>query len=97
MKVVGKTSGSHGGKYEDECLAGFCAIYSGRGLPTFQRRLLPPSSGRFYQLQDATAHKIVIVNRDHNSVIFSVIFLPIFSCFKKVNLLDFKHFRRGIL
>jgi hypothetical protein len=37
-------SGSHG-EYEDSCLLGYCAVLSGRSLPTFQRCLLPPSSG----------------------------------------------------
>jgi hypothetical protein len=35
--------GSHGGEYEDGCLLGCSAVYSGRSLPTFQRSLLPPS------------------------------------------------------
>jgi hypothetical protein len=33
-------------KKKDDCLLGCCAVYSGRRLPTFQRCLLPPSSGR---------------------------------------------------
>jgi hypothetical protein len=39
-------SGSHSGEYKDGCLLGCCAVWSGRSLPTFQRCLLPPSSGR---------------------------------------------------
>jgi hypothetical protein len=31
---------------EDCCLLGCSTVYSGRSLPTFQRSLLPPSSGR---------------------------------------------------
>jgi hypothetical protein len=31
--------------FEDNCLLGCCAMYSVRNLPTFQRCLLPPSSG----------------------------------------------------
>jgi hypothetical protein len=31
---------------EDGCILGCCAVQSGRSLPTFQRYLLPPSSGR---------------------------------------------------
>jgi hypothetical protein len=38
--------GSHAGEYEDGCLLGCSAVLSGRSLPTFQRSLLPPSSGR---------------------------------------------------
>jgi hypothetical protein len=38
--------GSHGSEYENECLLGCCTLWSGRSLPTFQRCLLPPSSGR---------------------------------------------------
>jgi hypothetical protein len=33
-------------KDENGCLLGCNAEYSGRSLPTFQRSLLPPSSGR---------------------------------------------------
>jgi hypothetical protein len=42
---TGEISGSHGGEYEDDCLLGCCAVLSGRSLPTFQRCLLPSSSG----------------------------------------------------
>jgi hypothetical protein len=38
-------SGPHSGVYEDGCLLGCCAVYFDR-LPTFQRYLLPPISGR---------------------------------------------------
>jgi hypothetical protein len=34
-------------KFEDGCLLGKSAMLSGRSLPTFQRSLLPSSSGRF--------------------------------------------------
>jgi hypothetical protein len=34
---VGEISGSHGGKYEDDCLLGCCAMQSDRSLPMFQR------------------------------------------------------------
>jgi hypothetical protein len=37
--------GSQGGEYEDGCLLGYNAVQSGRSLTTFQRCLLPPSSG----------------------------------------------------
>jgi hypothetical protein len=43
--LLGEISGSHGGEHEDGCLLGCCAMQSGRSLPTFQRCLLPPSSG----------------------------------------------------
>jgi hypothetical protein len=43
--ILGEISGSHGGRCEDGCLLGCCAPYSGRCLPTFQRCLLPLSSG----------------------------------------------------
>jgi hypothetical protein len=39
-------SGSHGGEHIDGYLLGCCAVWSGRSLLTFQRYLLPPSSGR---------------------------------------------------
>jgi hypothetical protein len=44
---VGEILGSHGGEYEDDCFLCCCAVQSGRSLPTFQRYLLPPSSGRW--------------------------------------------------
>jgi hypothetical protein len=31
----------------DDCLLEYCAVQSGKSLPTFQRYLLPPSSGRW--------------------------------------------------
>jgi hypothetical protein len=40
--------GSHGGEYEDGCLLGCSAVWTGIKLPVFQRFLLPPSSGRWY-------------------------------------------------
>jgi hypothetical protein len=40
---LSEISGSHGGKYEDGCFLGCCAVQSGRKLPTFQRCLMPPS------------------------------------------------------
>jgi hypothetical protein len=42
--ILCETSGSHGGKYEDSCLLGCCAMHSGTSLLTFQGCLLPPSS-----------------------------------------------------
>jgi hypothetical protein len=48
--VLGDISDSHDGEYEDHCLLGCCAVYSGRSLSTFQRYLLPPSSGRLTAL-----------------------------------------------
>jgi hypothetical protein len=45
-KTISDTSGSHGGEYKDGCLLGCCTALSGRNLPTFQKRLLLPSSGR---------------------------------------------------
>jgi hypothetical protein len=35
--VLSDISGSHGGEYEDDCLLGCCAVWSGRSLLTFQR------------------------------------------------------------
>jgi hypothetical protein len=46
-------SGSHGGKYEAGCLLGCCAVLSGRSSPTFQRCLLPQSSGRWWSPEDS--------------------------------------------
>jgi hypothetical protein len=43
---LSEISGSHGSEYEDDCLLGCCAVKSGRSLPTFQRCLVPLSSGR---------------------------------------------------
>jgi hypothetical protein len=45
------------------CLLVCCTVYSGRRLPTFQRCLLHPSSGRFWtstRLHGATSQKTVI-------------------------------------
>jgi hypothetical protein len=39
-------SGSQGGEYKDGRLLSRCAVQTGKRLPTFQRRLLPPSPGR---------------------------------------------------
>jgi hypothetical protein len=39
-------TGFHGGEYEDDSLLGYCAVQSIRSWPTFQRCILPPSSGR---------------------------------------------------
>jgi hypothetical protein len=46
-RMVSKISGSHGGEEEDGCILGWCAMWYGRCLRTLQRRLLPPSSGRW--------------------------------------------------
>jgi hypothetical protein len=43
-----EVSGSHGAEYEDGCLLGCCTVLFSRSLPTFQRCLLPTSSGRSY-------------------------------------------------
>jgi hypothetical protein len=43
--IRSEISGSQGSEYEDGCLLDCCAMYSDRSLPTFQRCLLPPSSG----------------------------------------------------
>jgi hypothetical protein len=48
-----ETSGSHGSKYEDDCLLGCCTVYSGRRLLTFQRCLLHPSSSPWCWRQQA--------------------------------------------
>jgi hypothetical protein len=56
-------SGSHGDKYEDGCLLGCWAVMSGRGLPTFQKCLLPPSSGRFALMMKAASTPNTLVNR----------------------------------
>jgi hypothetical protein len=32
---------------EDSCLQGCSAVYTGMGLPTFHRSVLPPSSGQW--------------------------------------------------
>jgi hypothetical protein len=58
---------------KEDCILGYCAVWSGRSLPTFQRCLLPPSSGRwgliastsetsvnFYQTHGATSQKTAI-------------------------------------
>jgi hypothetical protein len=37
--------GPRGGQYEDGCLLGCSAVWTGITLPTFQRSVLPPSSG----------------------------------------------------
>jgi hypothetical protein len=39
-------SGSHNGEYKNNSLPGYSAVRSRRSRPTFQRSLLPPSSGR---------------------------------------------------
>jgi hypothetical protein len=39
-------SSSHGGEYEDQNLLGCTAVFLIECLPTFQRYVLPPSSGR---------------------------------------------------
>jgi hypothetical protein len=46
MKQSHAISGSHGGENKGERRLGCCVLYSGKSLPTFQRCLLPPSSGR---------------------------------------------------
>jgi hypothetical protein len=38
-------SGSDGGEYDDGCLLGCSTVYTGISSPTFQRSVLPPSSG----------------------------------------------------
>jgi hypothetical protein len=43
---VFKTSGLCGNEYEDGCLVGCCAVWSGTDLLTFQRGLLPVSLAR---------------------------------------------------
>jgi hypothetical protein len=50
FSLCSEISGSQGGEYEDGCLMGCCAVKSGRSLPTFQRCLMPPSSGRWWRL-----------------------------------------------
>jgi hypothetical protein len=45
--VLSTTWGFHGCEYEDDCLLGYSAVWSGRSLPAFQRYLLPPSSERW--------------------------------------------------
>jgi hypothetical protein len=54
--------GSHGGEYEDGCLLDCCTVYFYRSLSTFQRCLLPLSSGRTHHPDDggATTQKIAI-------------------------------------
>jgi hypothetical protein len=44
--MKGKISGSHGNEYKNIYILGCCTVSSGRNLPTFQRCLLPPTSGR---------------------------------------------------
>jgi hypothetical protein len=44
VQDLADVSGSYGSDYEDDCILGCCAMWSGRSLPTFQRCLLPPSS-----------------------------------------------------
>jgi hypothetical protein len=43
--------GSHGSEYEDGCLLGCSTMQTGMGLPTFQRSVLPPSSGVWWRRQ----------------------------------------------
>jgi hypothetical protein len=45
LQVTKRNLGSHGGEYEDGCLVGCWALWTGRILLTFQRCLLPPLSG----------------------------------------------------
>jgi hypothetical protein len=47
QNYVSRIWGSHGGEYEEGCLLGCSTVKSGRSLPTFQRSLLPPSSGQW--------------------------------------------------
>jgi hypothetical protein len=55
-----KTSGSHAGEYEDECLLGCCAVLSGRSLPTFQRCLLPLSLGLITLMEAASISETLV-------------------------------------
>jgi hypothetical protein len=45
-EILCEISGSHGGEYEDQGLLGCTVVFSNRCRPTFQRCVLPPSSGR---------------------------------------------------
>jgi hypothetical protein len=46
-------------KRKDDCLLGCCAVQSGRSLPTLQRCLLPPSSGRW--VHRATTQTVIFI------------------------------------
>jgi hypothetical protein len=46
ISKICEISDSHGGQ-DDDCLLGCCAASTRRNWPTFRRRLLPPSSGRW--------------------------------------------------
>jgi hypothetical protein len=56
--MIGEISGSQDCEYEDSCLLGCCTVKSGRNLPTFQRCLLPSSSGRWWWRQQARLKRL---------------------------------------
>jgi hypothetical protein len=43
LKETRMISGSHGCEYEDGCLLGCSAVWTGMSLPTFRRSVLSPS------------------------------------------------------
>lgn len=43
--IIRVISGFHEGHFEDTCLLACCGVYSGTSLPTFQKSLVPLSSG----------------------------------------------------
>jgi hypothetical protein len=46
LKLVCEISGSHGGEYEEGCLLGCCAVYSGRSFRHFRDfRAMSPDDG----------------------------------------------------
>jgi hypothetical protein len=47
---------------EDDCLLGCCAAWSGRSLPTFQRCLLPPSSGLIALMMEVVSTSETLVD-----------------------------------
>lgn len=46
QNIKGEISGSHGAECEHGSLPSCCAVWTGRNLLSFQRRFLPPLSGR---------------------------------------------------
>jgi hypothetical protein len=66
---------------EDDCLSGCCAVKSGRSLPTFQRSLLPPSSGWWIPFCYIHRERYGLVFRHCLRKFWSFILLIIFSLY----------------
>jgi hypothetical protein len=75
--------------HEDKCLLGCLAVYSGRSLPTFQRYLLPPSSGRSLAplIKDSHLHACCRVNLKSRKVYSSYRHQFVFEFISKMVLL----------